>query len=187
MKKNVEITPRIVTNVISKCDDLINQSMKRELNRFNNLIESYQAWLSKFELNHKFTYGPIISFLQNISGKYRVGGTVEYRMLSFSFPDRNVRVFNQEMFNKWFDKYIEEYKANQIWKLTQSMTKHLTNKNILSSDVKVSKSVKGFCVDFQYLDEGDLLNYHTEAIDAGGHNIQCYHYRYITKIKKVTT
>lgn len=184
VKKKEVIVPEIVQSVISKCDDLINQAMEREYIRFTKLIESYKNWLSGFEQGHKFKYGPIISFLQNISGKYKVGGTVEYYVLTYSHPNKGE--FNHESFDKWFSKYKEEYKMNQIWKLTQSMMKHLTNKHTLSSNVRISKTPKGFCVEFQYLNEGELFNYQTDAIEAGGYNIQCFHYRYITKIKKVT-
>lgn len=185
-KKKEIIVPEIITNVINKCDDLINQAMEREHNRFTKLIESYKNWLLNFESGHKFQYGPIIQFLQNISGKYRVGGSIEYRMLSYSHPTKGCDSFSTDSFNNWFANYKEEYKANQIWKLTQSMMKNLTDKDILSSDVRISKTPKGFCVEFQYTNNEGLFNYQTDAIEAGGHNIQCFHYRYITKIKKVT-
>lgn len=183
-KKKDVIVPEIINSVISKCDDLINQAMEREYNRFINLTESYKTWLSGFEPKHKFVYGPIIHFLQRISGKYKVGGTIEYYVLSHSFENKTD--FSEELFDKWFSRYKEEYKLNQIWKLTQSMMKHLTDKDVLSSNVRVSKTPKGFCVEFQYTNETGLFNYQTEAIEAGGHNIQCFHYRYITKNKKVT-
>lgn len=63
--------------------------------------------------------------------------------------------------------------------------KHLTDKDVLTSDVRISRTAKGFCVEFQYSNDVGLFNYQTDAIDAGGYNIQCYHYRYITKNKKV--
>ena len=188
-KKKEVIIPEIINNVISKCDDLINQAMERENKRFQSLITRFQEWHSKQEPNTKFMYGPIIPFLQQISGKYKVGGTVEYYSISYSFPENrksSVLVYSQESFDKWFNNYKEDYKINQIWKLTQSMMKHLTDKDSLSSDVRISKTPKGFCVEFQYLNDGQLFNYQTDAIEAGGHNIQCFHYRYITKIKKVT-
>jgi hypothetical protein len=188
-KKKEVIIPEIINNVIGKCDDLINQAMGRENKRFQSLITRFQEWFLKQDPNQKFIYGPIIPFLQQISGKYKVGGTVEYYSISYSFPDTrksSVLVYNQESFDKWFDRYKEDYKINQIWKLTQSMMKHLTDKDSLSSDVRISKTPKGFCVEFQYLNDGQLFNYQTDAIEAGGYNIQCFHYRYITKIKKVT-
>lgn len=183
-KKKEVIIPQIITNVINKCDDLINQAMEREYNRFIKLGDSYRTWLSNFEVGHKFKYGPVISFLQYISGKYRVGNSVEYYVLIYSHTNKNE--YNQESFDKWFGSYKEEYKTNQIWKLTQSMMKHLTDKDVLSSDVRISRTPKGFCVEFQYTNDEGLFNYQTDAIEAGGHNIQCFHYRYITKIKKVT-
>jgi hypothetical protein len=188
-KKKEVIIPEIINNVISKCDDLINQAMERENKRFQSLNTRFQEWFLSKDPNTKFIYGPIIPFLQQISGKYKVSGTVEYYSISHSFPENrksNVLVYNQESFNGWFNNYKEEYKMNQIWKLTQSMMKHLTDKDSLSSDVRISKTPKGFCVEFQYLNDGQLYNYQTDAIQAGGYNIQCFHYRYITKIKKVT-
>ena len=183
-KKKEVIIPQIITNVINKCDDLINQAMEREYNRFIKLGDSYRTWLSNFEVGHKFKYGPAISFLQYISGKYRVGNPVEYYVLIYSHTNKGE--YDQESFDKWFGSYKEEYKTNQIWKLTQSMMKHLTDKDVLSSDVRISRTPKGFCVEFQYTNDEGLFNYQTDAIEAGGHNIQCFHYRYITKIKKVT-
>jgi len=188
-KKKEVIIPEIINNVISKCDDLINQAMERENKRFQSLNTRFQEWFLSKDPNTKFMYGPIIPFLQQISGKYKVSGTVEYYSISHSFPENrksSVLVYNQESFNGWFNNYKEEYKINQIWKLTQSMMKHLTDKDSLSSNVRISKTPKGFCVEFQYLNDGQLYNYQTDAIQAGGYNIQCFHYRYITKIKKVT-
>ena len=182
-KKNEIIVPEIIQNVLSKCDDLIIQAMEREHDRFQRLIKSYEEWFLKFEPNHKFIYGPITHFLQHISGKYRVGGTVEYYCLIYSHPNRNESIYNKESFEKWFNSYKVEYKENQIWKLTQSMMKHLSNEDKLSSDVRISKTPKGFCVEFLFDRNGNTHSYITDAIDAGGYNIQRYHYRYITKIK----
>ena len=182
-KKKEVIIPQIVTNVINGCDDLINQAMGREYDRFINLKNSYQNWLLKFEPDHKFRYGSIVSFLQYITNRFKVGGSVEYQSLSYSHINKNE--FNQELFDKWFSRYKEEYKVNQTWKLIQSMMKHLTDNDKLVSDIRISKTAKGFCVEFQYSNDKGLFNYQTDAIDAGGHNIQCYHYRYITKIKQV--
>ena len=180
-KKNEIIVPEIIQNVLSKCDDLIIQAMEREYERFQRLIKSYEEWFSNFEPNHKFLYGPIIHFLQHISGKYKVGGTVEYYCLIYSHPNKGD--YNKESFEKWFNRYKEEYKENQIWKLTQSMMKHLSIDDKLSSDVRISKTPKGFCVEFLFDKNGNTHSYKKYAIDAGGYNIQCYHYRYITKIK----
>jgi hypothetical protein len=163
--------------------------MERENKRFQTLNTRFQEWFLSKDPNTKFIYGPIIPFLQQVSGKYKVGGTVEYYSISHSFPENrksSVLVYNQESFNGWFNNYKEDYKINQVWKLTQSMMKHLTDKDSLSSDVRISKTPRGFCVEFQYLNDGQLYNYQTDAIEAGGYNIQCFHYRYITKIKKVT-
>jgi hypothetical protein len=155
--------------------------MEREYSRFTKLNESYKTWLSGFEVGHKFRYDSVTSFLQSITGKYKVGGTVEYYCLIYSHPNRGE--YNQESFNKWFNNYKEEYKINQTWKLTQSMMKHLSIVDKLSSDVRISKTPKGFCVEFLFDKNGNNHSYKTDAIDAGGYNIQCYHYRYITKIK----
>jgi hypothetical protein len=141
-KKKEVIIPEIITNVISKCDDLITQAMEREYSRFTKLNESYKTWLSGFEVGHKFRYDSVTSFLQSITGKYKVGGTVEYYCLIYSHPNRGE--YNQESFNKWFNNYKEEYKINQTWKLTQSMMKHLSIVDKLSSDVRISKTPKGF-------------------------------------------
>jgi hypothetical protein len=183
-KRSETIIPEIIKLIVSKCDDLIEQAMEREYERFVNLNKSYDEWFSKFDPKHIFKHSPTISFLQSISGKYRVGGTVEYYAIVYSHPNKGD--FNLESFEKWFDRYKVDYRDNQTWKLTQSLLKHLFTEDRLDSQVRISKTPKGFCVEFLYSKGPYTFNYKTDAIHAGGHNIQCFHYRYITKIKKVT-
>lgn len=89
---------------------------------------------------------------------------------------RNIIPFVEGM----FDKYIIEFKQSIVYDMIRSLSKNCEATDKLVGDITLSSrgTVEIQC---QIERDGVVNNYKTSLITAGGYNIQCYHYRYITK------
>jgi hypothetical protein len=87
-----------------------------------------------------------------------------------------------ETFKQEFTKYDREIaRINLIYDMVKSIESYTMPSDVLIS-LNVSKSVKGNIeINSQIQREGITYSFLTEAIYAGGHNIQRLHYRYIVK------
>ena len=75
---------------------------------------------------------------------------------------------------------IQFYEAGLIFKMVQAFNKYLKNTDELY-DVTINKRGSLFEVNGKVKRDGRTYKFDTELIDAGGYNIQEYHYRYIIK------
>ena len=75
---------------------------------------------------------------------------------------------------------IEFYEAGLLFKMVQAFNKYLKNTDELY-DVSINKRGSLFEVNGKVKRDGRTYKFDTELIDAGGYNIQEYHYRYIIK------
>lgn len=75
---------------------------------------------------------------------------------------------------------VDFYEAGLIFKMVQAFNKYLKNTDELY-DVSINKRRGLFEVNAKVKRGGRSYNFDTELIDAGGYNIQEYHYRYIIK------
>lgn len=75
---------------------------------------------------------------------------------------------------------IQFYEAGLIFKMVQAFNKYLKNTDELY-DVSINKRGSLFEVNGKVKRNGRTYKFDTELIDAGGYNIQEYHYRYIIK------
>lgn len=188
MAKKERIVSENIKFVVEKCEPLIQYSLDRERKRFEKLCEEFKEWSLQFGPEHRFMYGPVMMFLQWKTNKYRIGDPVERRMLGYAFQTDSItkqQIFSQENFDKYLSRYEKDYREMMTWKLISSMEKNLLPTDTIVSDIFVDRTSKGFGIDFNFIREGQKNNFHTETIDAGGYNIQCFHFRYITKIKKI--
>ena len=89
-----------------------------------------------------------------------------------------------EKFNQEFTKYDREMaRINLTYDMVKSIEMYTLPTDSLIS-MNVSKSVKGnIQIDAQIQRGENTYSFATEAIYAGGHNIQRLHYRYIVKTK----
>ena len=89
-----------------------------------------------------------------------------------------------EKFNQEFTKYDRELaRINLTYDMVKSIESYTLPTDSLIS-MNVSKSVKGnIQIDAQIQRGETVYSFATEAIYAGGHNIQRLHYRYIVKTK----
>jgi hypothetical protein len=72
------------------------------------------------------------------------------------------------------------WKLGLKYKLFVSLTTYIQETDIIS-DVTLDRNVKGLEITCNVTRDGVAHSFNTRAIEAGGYDIQCFHYRYITK------
>lgn len=93
-------------------------------------------------------------------------------------------IFSQKLFDKAIVRYEQDYRAMMSTKLERSILKYVTDNFVEVKNITLDTGINGFEVRCILKDKaGFTYSMYTKAIDAGGHHIQCFHYRYITKIK----
>lgn len=92
-------------------------------------------------------------------------------------------IFSKKLFDKAIIQYEKEYRQLMAEKLERSITKYVTENFIRAYDINIQHRVEGYEVRCELKNKnGSRYTMYTRAINAGGHHIQCFHYRYITKI-----
>lgn len=93
-------------------------------------------------------------------------------------------IFSKTLFTKAIVGYEKEYRAFMYGKLERSIAKYVTPDFVSIKNIELKQGAEGYEVRCVLKDKaGFTFHMYTRAINAGGHNIQCFHYRYITKIK----
>lgn len=93
-------------------------------------------------------------------------------------------IFSKSLFTKAIVGYEKEYRAFMYGKLERSIAKYVTPDFVSIKNIELKQGTEGYEVRCVLKDKADFtFHMYTRAINAGGHNIQCFHYRYITKIK----
>ena len=84
------------------------------------------------------------------------------------------------------EKDIFFWKLSIKFKLFQSLSKFITKEDRIEN-INLLNGVKGLEIDCKVRREGREYDFLTTTIEAGGYNIQCFHFRYIvtTKLPKV--
>ena len=85
---------------------------------------------------------------------------------------------------KWMTQNLEKdiyfWRLQIKYKLFSSLSRYIRDTDTIS-DVSLFNGAKGLQISCYVEREGKKYPFETEAIIAGGYNIQCLHYRYITK------
>ena len=86
-----------------------------------------------------------------------------------------------------FDQYMKRMKDDYFEMLTakliEVMAKYLKDYDFISN-IKLHNSAKGYVISALILKEPNTIHrLETQCVHAGGHNIQCFHYRYLVHIK----
>lgn len=118
----------------------------------------------------------------NSTHNIRSYGDLTIPKLTFENKEEYKIFTSQELFDKAIGQYEVYYKNLMSAKLVRSLLKYVITKYTKVKDIIIEKGVEGFELKCILIDEVSHVMY-TRAIDAGGYNIQCFHYRYITKIK----
>lgn len=78
------------------------------------------------------------------------------------------------------ERDIYFWKLGLKYKLFNSLANYIQETDIIT-EIKLTKSVKGLEINCNVTRDGVTYEFNTRAIEAGGYDIQCFHYRYITK------
>lgn len=98
----------------------------------------------------------------------------------------NMRTLTNRIERMTIDGYLNDEKKTYYEMLTAKLDAYVT-KYLIDSDEylqgHVSSSVKGYTIDVYFKRDGQNKQFYTHCFPAGGHNIQCYHFRYKGNIK----
>jgi hypothetical protein len=86
-------------------------------------------------------------------------------------------------FEKFIKNQKEDYYKNAFAKLNKALNKHLTDDAELVDEMLLTETVKGFTVKCRVKLNNEIRYFKTDCIEAGGYNIQQFHYRYISHLK----
>lgn len=78
------------------------------------------------------------------------------------------------------ERDIYFWKLGLKYKLFNSLANYIQETDVIT-EIKLTKSVKGLEINCNVTRDGVTYEFNTRAIEAGGYDIQCFHYRYITK------
>ena len=78
------------------------------------------------------------------------------------------------------ERDIYFWKLGLKFKLFNSLANYIQETDVIT-EIKLTKSVKGLEINCNVTRDGVTYEFNTRAIEAGGYDIQCFHYRYITK------
>lgn len=136
------------------------QVVKEYLNNWKGL--AYEWHLKRYEEYNEYIEEHGLSY-ENLKERKRLFGNIIIEMYFQS--DRE----------KWLDVLLEKDKRNKILDL-MARTKEVTGKIISANSLKI-----GINGGLNGIIEGKTGKVEIETIDAGGYNIQCYHYRVLVK------
>jgi hypothetical protein len=137
--------------------------------------------------NLNLIYDNITSYVSILESKERESihnkiNNMKKRLESPNIPSNELRFLPDRI--KQLETSIERdiyfWKLGLKYKLFNSLVSYIQETDIIT-EIKLSKSVKGLEIDCNITRDGVTYEFNTRAIEAGGHDIQCFHYRYITK------
>lgn len=79
-----------------------------------------------------------------------------------------------------FDHLLKHYREGLTWDLVKSLAKYCQAGDILIGEPWLSREMGVIVIGCRVNRDGVEYNYETQVISAGGYNIQCFHYRYLT-------
>ena len=188
-----------VDNIVVECFNYIQESFKVDLEKakvYNEKLLSEGKDYSTVRLHlRKTAHSYVYNFITKVKGIKH--GSAVYNFLSNIFSDNyssykheNVeepKVFiNEERLVKEKLSYEESYRSGMKFKLTRAIIKYVTSDYTKVENITIENGIDGFELTSSIF-KGDVKEIiRTRAISAGGYNIQEYHYRYLTKVKKVS-
>ena len=100
-----------------------------------------------------------------------------------TIKNKIIKMYADKNINYKFTKYDEEnVRLGLIIDMLKSFEKYTEPTDKLVS-IRPQSGAKGIEIYAKIERDGQIYDYYTDAIGAGGYNIQSFHYRYITKTK----
>lgn len=141
------------------------------LQQFFIVLETKMSSLEEKERNK------ILNKIQLIENQLKVE-TIDYKI-------RNLQS-NIQYIKGNIERDIYFWKLGIKYKLFTSLSNYI-DENDYISDITINNGVKGLEISCSVKRLNEVYNFTTTCIEAGGYNIQCFHYRYIvtTKLSKI--
>ena len=137
--------------------------------------------------NLNLIYDNITSYVSILESKERESihnkiNNMKKRLELPNIPSNELRFLPDRI--KQLETSIERdiyfWKLGLKYKLFNSLANYIQETDLIS-EIKLTKSVKGLEINCNVTRDGVTYEFNTRAIEAGGYDIQCFHYRYITK------
>lgn len=137
--------------------------------------------------NLNLIYDNITSYVSILESKERESihnkiNNMKKKLESPNIPSNELRFLPDRI--KQLETSIERdiffWKLGLKYKLFNSLANYIQETDIIT-EIKLTKSVKGLEINCNVTRDGVTYEFNTRAIEAGGYDIQCFHYRYITK------
>ena len=137
--------------------------------------------------NLNLIYDNITSYVSILESKERESihnkiNNMKKRLELPNIPSNELRFLPDRI--KQLETSIERdiyfWKLGLKYKLFNSLANYIQETDIIT-EIKLTKSVKGLEINCNVTRDGVTYEFNTRAIEAGGYDIQCFHYRYITK------
>lgn len=120
--------------------------------------------------------------------------------IEYVCPGKNYNTMNRSEYNKvvnmrtltnriermTINGYLDSEKKDYYGMLTAKLNGYISEYLTESDEYlqgHVSSSPKGYTIDVAIKRDGQNMNFYTQCFPAGGHNIQCYHFRYKGTLK----
>lgn len=165
-----------LTQIIEKCDQVFERAWQKECERLTPILERYIEARNENE-NGANLNDCVYAVTGDKTRNYNNIDIKTYNAVKKITPIMGLS------YRKGIDSalYSIRYKLKEdlMWKLHNSIKKHEVLHITTVKNVNVSTSNKGFTVRTE-LENGAVFT--TDCIEAGGHNIQQFHYRYISKL-----
>lgn len=142
--------------------------MKTHIQIINQILEIAKPFVEQLAVNElERKINRLKSDNQKIEEQKALG--------NIRFLHANVTPYVEGMFNR----YIENFKQEVVYDMIRSLSKNCDQGDKLVGDI-ILESCGTVEIQCKIERDGVVHNYMTRLISAGGYNIQCYHYRYIT-------
>jgi len=90
---------------------------------------------------------------------------------------------DQDSKDRYFKRTEESIRESNLYKLTEVVQKYVTKDFVEISNINVKRGSKGFEITANLTDnQNRSWTFQTNAIPAGGYNIQQFHYRYLVNL-----
>ena len=136
------------------------------------LFDSLKDYLSELEIKERQKYLDGFVRYQNFIDSNKSKGIAKYKI------DMDVR--RLESRKAYLERDIYFWRLNVKYKLFNSLSKYISDGDVISN-IYLMNGTKGLQISCQVVRDGDIYYFVTECISAGGYDVQCFHFRYITK------